>query len=145
MFLRIMGNKSMKEKILAISLIFQVIYFTQIYPYAHIHHAHQGGELDTVLSVHPVDVHPRNHEGLHPDGHHHDAEDHLTADRTFLGRRVSNEPPKRGAACLLSILPSSAWVATTISSDFNRSYSSFWFPENRFLLPQTSRGPPSIS
>lgn len=135
----------MKDKILTISLIFQVLYFTQVYPYAHIHHAHQGGDLKVVLSVHPVDVYPEDHEAHHPDGNHHETEDHFTVERSFLGQRASLETPKGGTVCFLSILSSSACSTAPIRSGFSRSYPSFRCPENRFVLPQTSRGPPGIA
>jgi hypothetical protein len=60
-------------------LIFSLIYFSQVHPYVHFHHSHDGDLLPFEVSFHPIDVDPERNCRHDGDDHHH----HYTFDQNI--------------------------------------------------------------
>lgn len=59
----------------ALLLVLVALYFSQIYPLAHVHHSHAKGNLPFEISVHPIDFDPDQVPGHHGDEDHHHSYD----------------------------------------------------------------------
>ncbi len=60
-------------RLLRLSLILLVAYFSQVYPYLHFHHSHTESESPIELSMHPIDVNLRHVTEQHdPDSNSQD-------------------------------------------------------------------------
>ena len=84
-----MDNKhSHPSQLLRHCLIALVVYFSQIYPYVHFHHAHAESDTPIYFCLHPVEVEPNqsHHAQSHDDfphqsgdthHHHHEFHQHI--------------------------------------------------------------------
>lgn len=60
---------------LVLLLTLVALYFSQVYPLAHVHHSHAEGNLPFEISVHPIDFDPDQVPGHHGDEDHHHSYD----------------------------------------------------------------------
>ena len=84
-------------------IIALVLYFSQIYPYLHFHHAHEQSDTLVEVSIRPADVQPAvalhghdpedfPHKSGHSHDHHHEFDQHVDwhVARTYSSRVLSH-------------------------------------------------------
>lgn len=87
----------------ALLLVLVALYFSQIYPLAHVHHSHAEGNLPFEISVHPIDFDPDQ-----VPGHHGDEDHHHSYDRHFANWLVV-----RGLKASLTLQPETSFIVST--------------------------------
>lgn len=87
----------------ALLLVLVALYFSQIYPLAHVHHSHAEGNLPFEISIHPIDFDPDQVPGHHGDEDHHHS----------YGRHYANWLVVRSLKASLTLQPEAPIIVST--------------------------------
>lgn len=124
-------------------LFLAILYFSQVYPFYHLHHFHDEGFLEFELSSPPIKVdiehssdHHHNSDTPQTDGHNHTFDKHIDWHIT----RTQNPRTKTSADQYL-------FVSLSLSFSINQKFSSvdneeFIYIYNYHISPSFIRGPP---
>lgn len=122
-----------------------VVYFSQVYPFYHLHHIHKDSFLDFEISSHPLEV-----EVDHSSDHHHEEDashtkDHQHAfDKYINWNIIRTQKPKTLTFYDQHILP---YIPFILNNDNNIScyeLSALLYNDDNFVTLKTIRGPPSL-
>lgn len=136
-------------RLLRLGLIALMVYFSQVYPYIHFHHAHAESDTPVDINVHPVDVEPYHshhghHDSPHPPGdthhHHQDFEQHVD---WHLIRTHASSVLSHADVSYVSV--QSAVGATETSFRGRCRVISKPLPESVPIEGLDSRGPPALA
>lgn len=151
------NKQSHLSRLLKLGLIALAVYFSQVYPYVHFHHAHAETVAQVDLSLHPIDAEPyhshhghgHNHNQSHDDTphesgdthhHHQDFDQHVDWHliRTYTASILSHID-----FTFISVQFDTGPTQTS-SPRFDR-IASTPLPDSAFLDGINSRGPPAIA
>lgn len=136
-------------RLLQLCLVLMVVYFGQVYPYAHVHHSHADSEHSIEFSLHPINIEPfcvddyhlheMEHSGEENEHHqHHESEQNVE----WHARRITAS----------IVLPSSdVDCVEEVVEDADTQKSAVSFIQTRIIPPPElifsegidSRGPPT--
>ncbi len=119
-------------------------YFSQVYPFYHLHHSHEDGLLDFKVSSHPIEVEVEHSSDHHHDGDTPQTDDHQhTYDKHIDWNNVRIQKPK---TLTIDDQYSSASISyTPTNNNFSYlKYENFLFIPHNYVSSIIIRGPPLV-
>lgn len=138
-------NNIYRQRWLKLFFIITVVYFSQIYPYIHIHHSHDEDILPFEISFHPLDIdfdHLPEHADRHDKNTHHTNDHQHTYDNQidwhFIRLQNQRNLTSDDSYVFLSIF----FIPSIKDAISNFEYEEFLYIDNNDVHSLIIRGPP---